>query len=363
MQSGLSLAEVVARLREQGAELGVREGQGDLFAGVVVFVDGVRAYEASSEIFPARSVVAYAANKVVIGRSIPPPPFVAASEPCGQCEDGAPTAYVEPSSGMRFCASCFASWFEKRTTDILDEQLARIQPRALFLGLSAERDSTVALHVVSQYLAAKGTKIPIRAGFVHTGITPYRDNCRKAAHAIAEHYGIELIDYDAVELIELYNRTADAKQRITTIRTIPEVFERLSEKSKERVAYFCARLHDTVSAVVSESEVGISGFSLSDLFRALSDPAAYRGIFTTRLFPLISTTDEEIGLYAAIRGVDYHVEDCPFRTHCLSYKANRKRQLLEMAMPGACRLLTRQALSYALEECGVTRLRVGARTL
>ena len=296
----------------------------DFFARFLLLVNGVRLYELTTVVEPDDQVLLIASNKLHY-------PVAAATLPsgrtkCSVCNLG-PTVYIAVaptfSESERFCTSCF-------TTRIQCTAIKNIShyplPRdcVVDLGLSGERDSTIALHFLRLFRERTGARFRINAVFNEIGLDSYDDSRRAAVKAapLQREFGDQLV----INSLKLPLSAA------CTART---------EK--------CERTQFSPCTACGEGNIYRPfGYYFDDaVVRASGGPTVEDKIMATLVSPLASLpqfrvdsgvptfrnrrwlsileglTEDELSIYAALLQLPYCVADCPLADYAETYKCRR----------------------------------------
>ena len=213
-------------------------------------------------------------------------------------------------SGQQLCKECFIKTIQRKVLrDIKKHKLIKKGDKVL-VALSGGKDSTTALDILS--ILAERNIIQLEAITINEGIKDYREKGIKAATKTCKKLGIP---QHITSFKEHFNITIDEIMESKPPRkpcTYCGVLRRwiLNKESKKLKADKIATGHnldDETQAIIMNYLEG----NIENLTRI--GPATHSKKFVTKIKPLREIPEKEIKLYIKARGLDVHLEECPYR--------------------------------------------------
>lgn len=287
-----------------------------LFGRFLVFRNGVRKFSLDWRLRQDDYVMVVAANKQtpVDGYS----DVLDTPQPCTVCGSG-PTAYVRIYGEGRdrcaldraYCPACFEGYVEQAAFSNLDRTHIPVGGR-IYLGMSGERDSTLALTLLAAYRRARHLDFAISGAYVEVGLGEYDRKRLAAAMRIASQFeGDDRFSVHNVAPPTLRQASIDLEKGNTTTfahcalcvrsQSVGAVLD--SDGPAPLLATGGGTIEDWAVARLIGSESGLP-FSVVNLQAPLSRQPV-------RLAPLEGLSEDALSVYAALRGINYCVEDCP----------------------------------------------------
>ena len=267
--------------------------------------------------------------------------------PCKSCE-------LEPVISRRYsgeilCRKCFFKSFEKNANKELRTQInnlsssSELKINRIGVGLSGGKDSTVSLHILNMYSRHRG--IDLIALCVDEGIEDYRSESLEYAKKQCSDLGVEIRITSYKDLIGM---TLDELLRKAPPVASPcspcGVLRRRSLNNMAKSANVdCMVLGHNLDDFSQTVLMNHSRGDVSRLVRMAPHKHVQSG-FVPRLLPLRRLPEQEVYLYAFLKGMNFHDGDCP---HAGKAQRNLFRKILlelEDKQPG-----TRHSLLNGME--------------
>ena len=268
--------------------------------------------------------------------------------PCKNCQTS--PVISRRYSGEVLCQACFFKSVEKNVEKELRGQIktlvdnSDIKINKVGIGLSGGKDSSVALFLLDKFCKMRG--IEIVGLSVDEGIEGYRSESLKCAKSICDRLEInhnifsykELIGTTLSELLVTNPPEASPCSPCGVLRR--RSLNQMSKISEVDCIVLGHNLDDFSQTVLMNHSRG----DISRLVRMAPHQYVQVG-FVPRLLPLRRVPEQEVYLYAILRGLEFHDGDCP-------YAAKAQRNLfrkilldLESKQPG-----TRHSLLNGMEK-------------
>ena len=288
----------------------------EFFSKFLVYRNGTRLWNASTYCTKADNIIIVAINK---GSVVPlSKPNVTKVKTCTCCkkEDAVfidefnILTYEKREEGrslkLAYCKDCFT----KAVKEFAFKNIRKKEPLSgitVDIGLSGERDSTIAAYFLASYKEQYGTNIDIKCVYNNIGLGNYDDKRQKSAENVAKEYGFDFkVNYvDIGMLDELYkNDTAGTMNtRYCNMCTYLTGFREYGEYANIRV------LSATGSRTLEDDFV-------SKIYGTYSDDTK---TLVNRIYVLRGLSEDIISLYAAISNINYYVGDCPLQVSSPHY--------------------------------------------
>ena len=253
-------------------------------------------------------------------------------------------------SGEILCKRCFFRSFEKNADKELRNQINQlisnsgIEIKKIGIGLSGGKDSTVALHILKKYSESRG--IELIGLCVDEGIEGYRSESLEYANNHGSELGIEmqvssykqLIGMTLGELLQKNPPSASPCSPCGILRR--RSLNNMARASKVDCMVLGHNLDDFSQTVLMNHSRG----DVPRLVRMAPHRYVQPG-FIPRLVPLRRLPEQEVYLYAILKGMKFHDGDCPYAGKA---QRNTFRNLLlelESKQPG-----TRHSLLNGMEK-------------
>ncbi len=225
-------------------------------------------------------------------------------------------------SGAHLCSEHFSAFAEKRVKHELRQQLELRGGERIAVAVSGGKDSTVALHLVSQILG-KRRNTGICAITVDEGIAGYRESslpivaakCKEigAEHIIVSFKGMFGVTMDEIAAVE---RELSTCSYCGVLRR--SAMNRAARDWKADYLTTGLNLDDTAQSI-------LMNFARGDVERLARLGPHRRGQpgLVPRIQPLRSIPESETTLYAIVNGLRYHDLECPYAPEALrnSYRS------------------------------------------
>ncbi|BDH80074.1 MAG TPA: TIGR00269 family protein [Methanothermobacter sp.] len=213
-------------------------------------------------------------------------------------------------SGQHLCKECFIKTLQRKVLkDIKKYKLIKKDDRVL-VALSGGKDSTTVLDILS--ILSERNIIELEAITVNEGIGDYREKGIEYASKTCRELGIPQHIFSFKKHFKI---TIDEIMALNPSRkacTYCGVLRRwiLNKEAKKLGADKIATGHnldDEVQAIVMNYLEG----NIENLTRI--GPATYSQKFVTKIKPLREIPEEEVTAYVMAKGLNVHLEECPYR--------------------------------------------------
>ena len=253
-------------------------------------------------------------------------------------------------SGETLCKKCFFRSFEKNADKELRNQIkhiasnSQLKIKRIGIGLSGGKDSTVALNLLSTYSNDRG--IGLIGLCVDEGIEDYRSDSLEYAQKTCSDLGVEMKISSYKKLIgmtldELLKKNPPAASPCSPCG----VLRRRSLNNMARIAKVdCMVLGHNLDDF---SQTVLMNHSRGDVPRLIR-MAPHRHVqsgFVPRLLPLRRLPEQEVYLYAILKGMSFHEGDCPYAGKAQRNLFRKLLLELENKQPG-----TRHSLLNGMEK-------------
>jgi uncharacterized protein (TIGR00269 family) len=236
-------------------------------------------------------------------------------------------------SGAHLCSRHFCEFVEKRVKHELRRQLSLERNDKIAVAVSGGKDSTVALHLLSQILGRrKATQIS--AVTVDEGIAGYR---APSLPIIAENCRVLDVEHIVVSFKNLYGSTMDEIAKANRELAACSYCGVLRRSAMNRAArawgasYLATGLNldDTAQSILMNFARG----DTERLARLGPHKKVQPGLIR-RIQPLRTIPESETTLYALIKKMRYHDLECPYAPEALRNDYRNVLFLLEDKYPG-----------------------------
>ena len=219
-------------------------------------------------------------------------------------------------SGAHLCKRHFCEFAEKRVKHELRRQVDLAGDERIAIGVSGGKDSTVTMFLLKDILGSR-RDLSLCAMTVDEGIEGYRPS---ALPIVAANCSMLDIEHSIVSFRELYGITMDeiaAAERNLSTCAFCGVMRRaaLNREARGWEASHIAtglNLDDTAQSIMMNFARG----DVERLVRLGPHRRRQEGL-VPRLQPLRTIPENEVALYALIRGIRYHDLECPYASEAL----------------------------------------------
>jgi len=250
---------------------------------------------------------------------------------CSRCR--APAVTYIRYNGAHLCASHFFEYVERRVKKDLKKQWRTTGQETIGIALSGGKDSTTTLHL-THLIFSKRRNITLYAITVDEGIRGYRDHSLPIAKRNCDALEIE---HHIVSFKDIIGHTMD--EIAVRHDEIGEcsycgVFRRrcLNQTSRELGVDRLITGHnldDTAQSIL----MNFANADLEKLAR-LGPHARVQPGFIPRSLPLRTIPEQEVMLYAILRGFEFHNAECPYAVRAARGTYRDILAKLEDASPG-----------------------------
>ncbi len=255
---------------------------------------------------------------------------------CNKCEKREAVTQLRYSKSD-LCTQCFFNYFEDRVFKANREFELVQHGDKVAVGVSGGKDSAALLFSLTKVAKKVGAQLfPV---LVDEGIAGYRDEAAKKAEALCEMLGFKL---QVVRYEDLFSTTMDKANA-----------NRGKVKWRGACSYCGVFRKHALNAAALELKCNklAVGHNADDVAQTIlmnltrNEPARFlrfgavsgvveRTRFATRIKPLVYVTEKECALYCDLRGLPFHLAECPYSSD--SYRGDVKDFLnkLELKHPG-----------------------------
>ncbi len=250
---------------------------------------------------------------------------------CDKCR--APAATYIRYSGAHLCAAHFQDYVERRVKKDLKKQWKTTGQETIAVALSGGKDSTTTLHLTHQ-IFAKRRGITLHAITVDEGIHGYRDHSlpitKRTCDALdIEHHIIPFKDLIGATMDEIATRHDEIGEC-----SYCGVFRRrcLNHASRQLGVDRLMTGHN-LDDMAQSILMNFVNADLEKLTR-LGPHSRIQPGFIPRGLPLRTIPEQEVMLYAILRGFEFHNAECPYAVRAARGTYRDILAKLEDASPG-----------------------------
>lgn len=251
--------------------------------------------------------------------------------PCDKCRQEA-VAFIR-YSGAHLCERHFCEFVEKRVKAELRRQVELKGDERIAVAVSGGKDSTVALHLVSDILG-NARRLEISAVTVDEGIAGYRGSSIPMVRRSCDRLGIEHI---VVSFESLFGTTMDEIASRSRELATCSYCGVLRRAAMNRAARDWGATNLVTGLNLDDSAQSIMmNFTRGDVQR-LARLGPHRRIqpgLVPRLQPLRTVPENETTLYAMVKGYEFHDLECPYAPEALRNDFRSVLAQLEDRYPG-----------------------------
>lgn len=257
---------------------------------------------------------------------------------CDHCE-GPSIAWLRYSD-QRLCRRHFRESVERRVHKEINRQGPYPRGARLAVALSGGKDSTVALHLVHD-LSQRRPDVEVVAVSVDEGIAGYRPPALEVAAQACRELGVE---HHVRRVKELANVTMDEVHALDPEEgqcSFCGVFRRrlMNDFAKEVAADRLVTGHN-LDDVAQSILMNLTTAQVDRLARMAPHDEARDGL-VPRVLPLRTIPEQEVYLYAFVRALKWHDEECPYAERALRGVYRDVLYRLEETRPGTRHALVR----------------------
>jgi len=226
-------------------------------------------------------------------------------------------------SGLDLCSPCFCELFERRVRKANREFAMLRRGDRIVVGVSGGKDSAAMLHVLDK-LARKIGNITLIPVLIDEGIKGYREKAKKKAEALCKVHGYKLTVYS---FSDLSNHSLDQIIKLREKSQDPQF-------STMGACAICGTLRKYLlnkaalklkanKVAIGHNADDIGQTFLMNVLRADPDgvsrlgPVSENGedgLTVPRIKPLIYVPERECAYYCELKGLSYHLGECPYAT-------------------------------------------------
>ena len=226
-----------------------------------------------------------------------------------------PAFFLRRYSGEMLCKSCFITNFEKRVYKTIKKYQLIARGDNILVAVSGGKDSLVLLHLMAKL--KKKLELRLTAVTIDEGVEGYRSRGIELAREEAKKVGVE---HKVVSFKEEYGLSLD------------QIVERAKKRGLElHPCSYCGilrrRLINKVALEIGATKVAtahnlddeaqtvlinlIRGDLLKVVRLGVKPPLSHEK-FIPRIKPLRYTPENEIAVYAMLKGIDLYEVECPY---------------------------------------------------
>lgn len=230
---------------------------------------------------------------------------------CSFC--GRRAVYHERTAGVYRCDRCFLESIEKRFRRTVSKEDLVAPGDKVVVGVSGGPDSVSCLYLLSEY--SKHRDLEVTSLTIDEGIGGYRSESIPIVRRNSEELGLEHV---TVTFEEAFGKSLDELSELSEDKNGPEtctlcgVLRRsvLNQAAREMGADKLAIAHNLDDMVQTIFLNYLRG-DMSRLARVGPKNEGQEG-FVPRIKPLMEISEKEVGIYAMLRGFEFHLGDCPY---------------------------------------------------
>ena len=250
---------------------------------------------------------------------------------CSKCH--APAVIYIRYNGTHLCAEHFLEYVERRVKKDLKKQWKTTGTETIAVALSGGKDSTTALYL-THLIFSKRRNVTLHAITVDEGIQGYRDHSLPIAKRNCDVLGIE---HHIVSFSDVVGHTMDeiaARHDDIGECSYCGVFRRrcLNQKSQDLGVDRLVMGHN-LDDMAQSILMNFANADLEKLARLGPHTKVQPG-FIPRSLPLRTIPEQEVMLYAILRGIEFHNAECPYAIRAARGAFRDILSTLEDATPG-----------------------------
>jgi tRNA(Ile)-lysidine synthase TilS/MesJ len=296
------------------------------FTRFLLFLNGIRIYHWDFDLQPQDTVIIVASNKVSL-----PIHYSEIKQPFETCDfcSGTDISYVDILEerldkyiAAAYCSKCFKDMMEKRAFSNLN-MCSIPQGATVDLGLSGERDSSMALYFVLLYRERYNLEFTLNCVYNNIGLEQYDKNRLEGIETsikkrlVNDNFTVNSLDLPILKVLQ------DIKGNKKTTYGLCNYCYR-GGRFREYCAYINTNLCGTTGGGTIEDKIvelflspaASSGFTVLDYSLSLYKEKRW-------LTPLEGMSEDCLSLYAALEKIDYCIDDCPVSAVSALYHSRR----------------------------------------
>jgi len=236
-------------------------------------------------------------------------------------------------ANLSLCEEHFIDFFENRVLRTIKRYKLIKENEKIAVAVSGGKDSIVLLYVLNKL--AKDMKFTLSILHVDLGINGYSESCRKLVEKYASEYGLELNIINMKEEGMSLDKIATMKGLSRKLCSICGIIKRywFNRIAYEIGADKLATGHtlDDADQILLQCLMSGDMRQLYKLYPIVSSPLHPRLII--RIRPLFESPEEDILLYARIKGLEFVEHKCPYASGALSLDLKKLLNELESRHP------------------------------
>jgi len=226
-------------------------------------------------------------------------------------------------SGLDLCAQCFCELFERRVRKANRDFAMLRRGDRIVVGVSGGKDSAAMLHVLDRMVRRIGGIVLVPV-LIDEGIKGYREKAKKKAEELCKAHGYKLVVFSFSELsghpldqiIRLRNKSHDPQFLSMGACAICGTLRKyLLNKAALKLK--------ANKVAIGHNADDIGQTFLMNVLRADPDGVSRLGpvsendgdgLTVPRIKPLIYVPERECAYYCELKGLSYHLGECPYAT-------------------------------------------------
>ncbi len=247
--------------------------------------------------------------------------------------------YYRPYSGENLCKKHFLESIERKVARTIARHRMLHENDRIGVGISGGKDSTVLLYILKK-IEQRFPKSSLIALTVDEGINGYREEGLKLARFIASECEIEhmitsfkeLFGYALDEIVEIFKKSSETAHSACFFCGIMRR-RSLNQLARELKLDKLAIGHN----LDDEAQTVLMNIFRSDIIRmgrTNLDTRQIHELFVNRIKPLREIPEREIAVYAFLRDLPFHSQDCPYAEGVLRNDIQRILNEMEQKRPG-----------------------------
>lgn len=205
-----------------------------------------------------------------------------------------------------YCKECFIKEFEKFAYRNIEIE-AKLDGKIIDIGLSGERDSTIAAYLMTKYINEKKINAKMHGVYNNIGLGYYDSMRQKSALVTAKQLGFECkVNYVDVGLLEEFCKNSH---------------ENAMETKFCNICTYLSGWRD-VGLYKGQQVISVTGSKtleddfVAKIFGTYSEKAQ---TITKKINILQGLSEDMISLFAAAKRIDYCIADCPIQSLSAQY--------------------------------------------
>lgn len=262
-----------------------------------------------------------------------PPGAAAPGGGPGQCACGRRAVTYIRYSGTHRCGACLVESVGQRARAEVRRQADLVPGTKVAVAVSGGKDSLVALDIVAA-MAARRRGVEVLAITVDEGIAGYRAPSVDAAAAACAQRGLEhrVVSLRGADLVTV-DQIAALEPEKAPCSYCGVLRRRLANAEARRWGADWLATGHNLDDVAQSILLSFVRGDLGKLARMAPHDTAFEGL-VPRILPLRTVPEKEVMLYAVLRGMEVHADQCPHMGRAARGPVKEMLLALEEANPG-----------------------------